>query len=300
MGDYDTRQSWPRCDAKDDQGRQCNLPAAHHDRHDFTDWAAEVCKPGPCARGNGETRPYWMLDAENIRLKTKLLQAKARIAQLEQVIRKHHPMIAGHAIRLRQGGEEKAATAWAEAAADFNATIGEQPKPGPTCPEHRDIQKLQARIAMLEAAAREVYLDDIQPSRWFEDNTYYRRKEHLDKLDAALSADPSPVIDVADLSRQLTEAQARIAQLEKALRDIRGLISESRGVVGYHLNGDEASWESLGYPQEIDDALSADPNPVLEVVRAAVEWAQHRTDSDRDYGEILEDAVYNLAPEWKQ
>ena len=50
-------------------------------------------------------------------------QLQARVAELEGVIRRHHPMIAGHAIRLQQDGEERAAAAWAEVAAEFNAVI---------------------------------------------------------------------------------------------------------------------------------------------------------------------------------
>ena len=89
------------------------------------------------------------------------------------------------------------------------------------------------------------------------------------------------------------QLQARVAELEKALRE---LLNHSRGG-GQDIVRTMARREAI---RDAEAALTADPSPVVEVVRAAVEWAQHRTDSDRDYGEILEDAVYNLAPEWKQ
>ena len=39
--------------------------------------------------------------------------------------------------------------------------------------------------------------------------------------------------------------QARLRALSKGLKAVRNLIRESRGVIGLHLNGDEAPWDSL-------------------------------------------------------
>jgi len=94
------------------------------------------------------------------------------------------------------------------------------------------------------------------------------------------------------LQQQCQQLQARIAQLEKALKRVHHLASSE--------GPKPVAWALEESYNVADAAISADPSPVVEVVRAAVEWAQHRTDSDKDYGEILEDAVYNLAPEWKQ
>lgn len=46
-------------------------------------------------------------------------------------------------------------------------------------------------------------------------------------------------------------------RLRKVLEDLRFIINESHGVVGYHLNGDVATWEEFGYPEEIDEVLTA-------------------------------------------
>ncbi len=48
---------------------------------------------------------------------------------------------------------------------------------------------------------------------------------------------------------------SNIAELVRVLQGIHGIINESSGVAGYHLNGDIATWEELGYPDEIDDVL---------------------------------------------
>ena len=78
------------------------------------------------------------LKVENADIRRQLEQSqaknaklRARVAELEGVIRRHHPMIAGHAIRLQQDGEERAAAAWAEVAAEFNAVKGPDRHYGP-------------------------------------------------------------------------------------------------------------------------------------------------------------------------
>ena len=44
---------------------------------------------------------------------------------------------------------------------------------------------------------------------------------------------------------QALEAGGRIAELEAGIRAVEELIADSRGVVGLHLNGDEAPWDEL-------------------------------------------------------
>jgi hypothetical protein len=88
----------------------------------------------------GDVEGQFNLEAEcaNLRQQLEHEQAQetnqklqARIAELERVVRKHHPMIAGHAIRLQQDGEDRAAAAWAEVAAEFNAVKGPDRHYGP-------------------------------------------------------------------------------------------------------------------------------------------------------------------------
>ena len=47
------------------------------------------------------------------------------------------------------------------------------------------------------------------------------------------------------LERELARVQAVVEAARKGLTAVRGLINDSRGVVGLHLNGDEAPWDEL-------------------------------------------------------
>jgi hypothetical protein len=47
------------------------------------------------------------------------------------------------------------------------------------------------------------------------------------------------------LGEHIAALRARVALMEKGLMAVDGLINESRGVDGLHLNGDVAPWEDL-------------------------------------------------------
>jgi predicted nuclease with TOPRIM domain len=51
--------------------------------------------------------------------------------------------------------------------------------------------------------------------------------------------------EYVELQNSKEALRARLALLEKGLMAVDGLISESRGVDGLHLNGDVALWEDL-------------------------------------------------------
>ena len=52
------------------------------------------------------------------------------------------------------------------------------------------------------------------------------------------------------------DRQERIDQLEAALKVYEGIVAESRGVDGWHLNGDIAEWGEFDLPQ-----IAADSKP---------------------------------------
>lgn len=51
--------------------------------------------------------------------------------------------------------------------------------------------------------------------------------------------------------------RADLARKDEALRAVEALIAESRGVIGLHLNGDEAAWESLRTGGRLEEWLLA-------------------------------------------
>lgn len=51
------------------------------------------------------------------------------------------------------------------------------------------------------------------------------------------------------------QQNARIAELEKFIEGILGTMQESTGIVGYHLNGDIATWDELGLIEEATELL---------------------------------------------
>lgn len=75
------------------------------------------------------------------------------------------------------------------------------------------------------------------------------------------------------LAKQVIDRDERIKVLEAALRSVQDLISMSRGVVGLHLNGDEAPWDELlrggqfeGWLGEFSDAIPPAPTPDHSVI----------------------------------
>lgn len=61
--------------------------------------------------------------------------------------------------------------------------------------------------------------------------------------------------DVPDLAATVRAQMAQIAKMRAALQGLRNIMAGSEGVAGWHKNGDIATWEQLGYPAEIDEAL---------------------------------------------
>jgi hypothetical protein len=58
------------------------------------------------------------------------------------------------------------------------------------------------------------------------------------------------------LEKELEEERRRNNDcLREVLENLRSIISESKGVVGWHLNGDIAEWDEFGYPERIDEVL---------------------------------------------
>lgn len=49
---------------------------------------------------------------------------------------------------------------------------------------------------------------------------------------------------------------AAAPELLECLQHIQGIVSESQGVAGWHLNGQIASWDELGLREEIDGVLA--------------------------------------------
>lgn len=43
--------------------------------------------------------------------------------------------------------------------------------------------------------------------------------------------------------------------MREVLEEILAIVNESRGVAGWHLNGDIAPWDEFGYPQKINVVL---------------------------------------------
>ena len=53
------------------------------------------------------------------------------------------------------------------------------------------------------------------------------------------------VYESINLKREVRRQSDRIQKLNKAIESVRGLINQSEGVAGLHLNGDIATWEEL-------------------------------------------------------
>ncbi len=73
-----------------------------------------------------------------------------------------------------------------------------------------------------------------------------------DELAAALEQARKRELDLIELHAKI---YTRIEQLEAALKVYEGIVAESRGVDGWHLNGDIAEWDEFDLPQ-IDASVS--------------------------------------------
>ena len=86
------------------------------------------------------------------------------------------------------------------------------------------------------------------PGPWSVDRPYIRGAE---RVIATLEAGRNEVEDAAN-ARLIAAAP----ELLECLRHIQGIISESQGVAGWHLNGEIAGWDELGLREEIDAVLA--------------------------------------------
>ena len=105
-------------------------------------------------------------------------------------------------------------------------------------------------------------------------------------------------------ANEVQKLQARIAQLEKALKRVHHLASSE--------GPKPVAWALEESYNVADAAISADPSLVLEVVRAAVEWSEYsdyKYDENGDLEQVatpwpqtarLNRAVEKLGPEWRQ
>ena len=57
-----------------------------------------------------------------------------------------------------------------------------------------------------------------------------------------IAEEKQAVRDMWNRRETYTYQEARIAELEKVLGDLLAIVSDSTGVVGYHLNGAVAEW----------------------------------------------------------
>lgn len=136
-------------------------------------------------------------------------------------------------------------------------------------------------IQALVAAARELadLMDDVRNGEYTPDALTTQ------PVRAALRA-----YDAAEALQEAwrDEARARVAVLEEALRGLLDIVADSRGVAGYHLNGNVADWGEFSAVGEARAALAGSPS-VLDAVR----------DEARERIAVLEalDAVSRLTPE---
>lgn len=104
---------------------------------------------------------------------------------------------------------------------------------------------LRADRLQSDANARSGWLREAKQQRGFDDNVSF---------------------DVVwkDVCTRADAAERRVEAMAKGLKAVEALISESRGVIGLHLNGDDAPWEDLRtggsfeeWMREFDAALAA-------------------------------------------
>lgn len=61
----------------------------------------------------------------------------------------------------------------------------------------------------------------------------------------------SAIAEIEVLRQERDKLRARVAELEAALQGMLDIVADSRGVAGYHLNGDTAEWDEF---DEVDAA----------------------------------------------
>lgn len=80
--------------------------------------------------------------------------------------------------------------------------------------------------------------------------------------DALGQAQERAIID----NQEKITAVARITYLEAALKVYEDIVSESRGVDGWHLNGDIAEWDEFDLPEITESVLTAgESDPAVAV-----------------------------------
>ena len=91
-------------------------------------------------------------------------------------------------------------------------------------------------------------------------NTNSRLEERVRELTTENEGYPGIAKDLEDSKETIDRLTAALGAAHEALKQVDDLINESRGVVGLHLNGDEASWDWLyqDWLSDLPDAL-ADP-----------------------------------------
>lgn len=66
--------------------------------------------------------------------------------------------------------------------------------------------------------------------------------------------------EIGGVCKDMEAQAARIAELEKFIKGILATMQESTGIVGYHLNGDIATWDELGLIEEATELLEGTGN----------------------------------------
>jgi len=78
-----------------------------------------------------------------------------------------------------------------------------------------------------------------------------RLADSVERLDDGHSATPKLA------AAQLRTQHALLVQARDALMDINNIVRDSRGVAGYHLNGDTAEWDDFDEVDTADQTLAA-------------------------------------------
>lgn len=126
---------------------------------------------------------------------------------------------------------------------------------------------------------------------------------HLIKSAASVNATMYEAADALEQqAKQIEELAAALAEKDEALREVQGLIEESAGVYGLHLNGDLSPWDELtrgGLYERIgllDSGIALQPHASLvakikaDAVREAV-----RKLATEPYGNIKHTTLLNYA-----
>jgi hypothetical protein len=70
-------------------------------------------------------------------------------------------------------------------------------------------------------------------------------KQHRSTKSLFLKKEPRMNDELNDLKEELQWWKGYAKKIEAGFREVRAIINESNGVVGYHLNGDLATWDEL-------------------------------------------------------